>query len=77
MNKPRTPLKLVDVTPKIPEIGTVTVNVDHIIAMSARGTNQYKVIFENTIWELTPDDFENLRNAWRIHKEMYTYVKEF
>lgn len=67
MKKPSIPSKLVEVTPLQPEYGTVIVNVDHIIAMSANESGKHEIYFECVMWRLTPEDFERVRNSWILN----------
>lgn len=66
------PSKIVTVTPIRPKYGTVLVNTDHIIAVNEE---TYEIIFENTIWELNPHDFDNVKNSWVMNTEAEGYGK--
>lgn len=73
MRKPPLPDKMVEITPIQPIYGKVIVNVDHIIAISARDSDKHLIYFENGTWELTPEDFEKVRYSWVVNIELTSY----
>lgn len=73
MLKPPIPSKIVEVTPIQPAYGKVLVNVDHIIAISATGSDKHSIYFESIAWKLTPEDFDKVRQSWVENIEITGY----
>jgi len=77
MRRPPIPGKMVEITPIQPIYGKVIVNVDHIIAISARDSDKHLIYFENGAWELTPEDFEKVQYSWVVNIELTSYDRYY